>query len=163
MRRLLYTLALPLYLTAGCDARFVDLAEPTPATPGPGPSPDLGGSTPQPGPETVLAAGTFVGRAGHAGRGDGELHRLADGSIEVRFAANFGSSGVPGPVVFLTSRQDMGSSIDMQADVNLGTLKSPSGAQSYAVPAGAEVGRRNVFVYCQPFRVEVAKAALVDR
>ena len=49
-----------------------------------------------------------------------------------------------------------------QADIKLGTLTAFNGAQRIAVPAGAELGRRNVFIYCQPFRVEVAKAALMD-
>ncbi len=108
-----------------------------------------------------LAQGVFVGRAGHAGSGDAVLYRV-QGRVEVRLAANFSSSGVPGPAVFLTSRDSMGNSIDAQADIGLGTLRSASGAQRYLVPLGAELGRRNVFVFCQPFRVEVAKATLVD-
>ena len=125
---------------AGADLAGLDLAEPT---------------------DTLLAKGTFMGRAGHGGSGDGMLYR-AKGGVEVRFAANFTSSGVPGPAVFLTSRDNMGGSIDSQADIALGTLKSTTGAQTYPVPAGADVGRRNVFVYCQPFRVEVSKATLVN-
>ncbi len=125
---------------AGADLAGLDLAEPT---------------------DTLLAKGTFMGRAGHGGSGDGMLYR-AKGGVEVRFAANFTSSGVPGPAVFLTSRDSMGGSIDSQADIALGTLKSTTGAQTYPVPAGADVGRRNVFVYCQPFRVEVSKATLVN-
>jgi len=125
---------------AGADLAGLDLAEPT---------------------DTLLAKGSFMGRAGHGGSGDGMLYR-AKGGVEVRFAANFTSSGVPGPAVFLTSRDNMGGSIDSQADIALGTLKSTTGAQTYPVPAGADVGRRNVFVYCQPFRVEVSKATLVN-
>lgn len=125
---------------AGVDLTGADLAQPT---------------------DVLLAKGSFMGRAGHSGSGDGMLYR-AKGAVEVRFAANFTTSGVPGPAVFLTSRDSMGGSIDSQADISLGTLKSTSGMQVYSVPAGADVGRRNVFVYCQPFRVEVAKATLVN-
>lgn len=158
-------------LLLGCEARFLDQRSGA-NTIGPSqfdaamPPMDLAGrdlagidlATPA---DKLLAMGSFMGRAGHAGSGDGMLYRTP-GGVEVRFAANFTSSGVPGPAVFLTSRDSMGGSIDSQADINLGTLRSTSGAQTYAVPAGADVGRRNVFVYCQPFRVEVAKAALVD-
>ena len=152
-------------LVLGCEARFLDHRLPAEAmfpipADGFGESTDLAGTSPGDA-EKLLAQGMFVGRAGHAGSGDAHLHR-SQGVLEVRFAANFSVSGVPGPAVFLTSRDSMGGSIDAQADVNLGTLRSISGAQSYRLPPGADVGRRNVFVFCQPFRVEVAKAALVD-
>lgn len=132
--------AMPPVDLAGVDLAGVDIAEPT---------------------DTLLAKGSFMGRAGHGGSGDGMLYRTKAG-VEVRFAANFTASGVPGPAVFLTSRDSMGGSIDSQADIALGTLKSTTGAQTYPVPTGADVGRRNVFVYCQPFRVEVSKATLVN-
>ncbi|MFO0572850.1 MAG: hypothetical protein U1A78_02535 [Polyangia bacterium] len=152
-----------LLLLAGCEARFVDLR----VNQGPGPAaplPDLAGIdlAGTGAVEKLLAKGPFTGRAGHAGAGTSQLVRRADGAVEGRFAADFSASNVPGPAVFLTSRTDMGTTLDPVADVNLGTLKAPAGSQVYAVPAGAEEGRRNVFIYCQPFRVEVAKAALVD-
>lgn len=161
--RILRCGVLLLIAVPGCDARFVDLR----SSPGPSPGlplPDLAGVdlSGSPAVEKLLAQGPFTGRAGHAGSGTGQLFRRADGGVEVRFAADFTASNVPGPAVFLTSRADMGSSIDAAADISLGTLKAPSGSQAYAVPAGAEQGRRNVFVFCQPFRVEVAKAALQD-
>lgn len=109
-----------------------------------------------------LAAGTFTGRAGHGGSGSAQLYRRADGVVEVRLLMDFSVTPVPGPAVFLTSRTDMGNTIDPQTDLNLGTLQSASGAQSYAVPTD-DGTRRNVFVFCQPFRVEVAKAALVNK
>lgn len=149
----------------GCDAAFVERRSSLPPQEAPAPL-DLAGfdlngadlaSSAQP-----LARGMFEGRAGHFGSGDGELYRRTDGVLEVRFGANFTSSGVPSPVAYLTSRADMGNTIDPQADVELGIPK-PTGMQSFVVPAGKEVGRRNVFVYCRSFRVEVAKAALVDR
>jgi hypothetical protein len=152
-----------LLLLAGCDARFVDLRSATGPGPGPAsPLPDLAGVDGSGAVEKLLAQGPFTGRAGHAGSGTGQLVRRADGAIEVRFAADFSASNVPGPAVFLTSRADMGTGIDAVTDINLGTLRAPGGSQAYAVPSGAEQGRRNVFIYCQPFRVEVAKAALVD-
>lgn len=165
-------------LVTGCDARFINLCA-APDCPYASPAgadlsapaadlsgADLGGAMPDLsglGPEGVLAAGSFQDRAGHVGSGDAELYRRSDGRVELRLGASFRSSAVPGPAVFLTSRTDMGATIDVQSDINLGTLRSPTGAQSYLVPSGADTGRRNVFVFCQPFRVEVTKAALVDR
>lgn len=157
-------------LLVGCEARFLDQRSANPLVQTPVDAAmapvdlagrDLAGvdlATPV---DKLVAQGSFMGRAGHAGSGDGMLYRTP-GGVEVRFAANFSASGVPGPAVFLTSRDSMGGSIDSQADISLGTLKSTSGMQVYPVPAGADVGRRNVFVYCQPFRVEVAKATLVN-
>lgn len=135
-----YDFAMPPVDLAGVDLIGADLATPA---------------------DKLLSQGSFMGRAGHAGAGDGQLYRTAS-AVEVRFAPNFACSGVPGPAVFLTSRDSMGGGIDTQTDISLGTLRSTSGAQTYVVPPGADVGRRNVFVYCQPFRVEVAKATLTD-
>lgn len=166
------TLALHVTLLAACNAQFVDLrpeserqSTPIPplasATDGGGL--DLGetgdgGDVPS---EVRVAVGSFEGRAGHGGSGGASLVRVGS-DLELRFDADFAVSAVPGPAIFLTSRADMGGSIDAQADIKLGTLTAFNGAQRIAVPAGADVGRRNVFVYCQPFRVEVAKAALMD-
>lgn len=153
-------------LLLGCEARFVDtrpLSERPQATPNDFAfmPPDLVGTDASPlGSE--LAAGTFIGRAGHGGSGSAQLYRRADGVVEVRLLMDFSITPVPGPAVFLTSRTDMGNTIDPQTDLNLGTLQSASGAQSYAVPSD-DGSRRNVFVFCQPFRVEVAKAALVNK
>lgn len=159
-------------LLSGCNAQFVDLRPEservtTPLPPAAGEDggsgvdlagPGDGGTAPT---AMRFAAGMFEGRAGHAGTGGAALYRLG-GAVELRFDAAFAVSGVPAPAIYLTSRADMGGSIDTQADVKIGTLTAFSGAQSIAVPAGAEVGRRNVFIYCQPFRVEVAKAPLQD-
>jgi len=159
MRRLLLCLAL-----CGCEARFTTLCT-EPQCPYAGPvnsdAHDLGAAD-QMDFQGVVAAGPFSGRSGHSSRGGAELYRRADGSLEVRFAADFSVASAAGSAVFLTSRADMGSSLDAQADVNLGDLKTISGAQSYSVPTSAEVGRRSVFVYCLPLRIEMAKAVLVN-
>lgn len=172
--RLWGPVALVLALSgAGCNAQFVDLRPEserasTPIPPagsggdgggsGDGGAVSDGGSSPG---ETRVASGRFEGRAGHGGSGGAALYRVG-GAFELRFDADFTVSAVPGPAIFLTSRADMGGSIDAQADIKLGNLTAFNGAQRIAVPGGAEVGRRNVFIYCQPFRVEVSKAALMD-
>ncbi len=152
-----------------CNAQFVDLRPESERTSSPlptGAAVDGGGLADGGdgggGPAALLlASGRFEGRAGHGGSGGAALYRIG-GSVELRFDSDFTVSAVPGPAIFLTSRADMGGSIDSQADIKLGNLSTFNGAQRIAVPSGAEVGRRNVFIYCQPFRVEVAKAALME-
>jgi hypothetical protein len=159
-------------LVLGCHARFVDLREPGAGSPdqgqGPGPGGPLdlaglgdagdGGATPT---GKVVARGTFEGRAGHGGDGSAELYRSPDGRIEIRLGSDFRTSAVPGPKVILTSREDMGNRIDPQLDIEVAPLASANGPQTYPV-SGGDTGRRNVFIYCKPFSVEVAKAALKD-
>lgn len=160
-------------LSFGCSARFVDERpeeERRPLIPDGGgapiadlpPSGDLGEGA----QGVTLAAGTFVGRAGHGGKGGGSLYRRPDGQIEVRMAQDFGVTGVVGPVVVLTSRQDLGSMLRPQeGDLELGALRSTSGEQGYLVPGGpgGDGGRRVIFIWCKPFTVEIAKAVLEAR
>jgi hypothetical protein len=111
--------------------------------------------------EVTLATGTFVGRAGHFGRGSIHLVRRGNGQVELRFGNDFAVSQCPGPVLYLSSRSSLGAAVDPNADIYLGVLRSYSGAQIYAVlPAGAEVGRPYTWVYDEPFRVEVAMATI---
>lgn len=153
----------------GCHARFVDLRDPATASrdqggPGdPGDAPDLAPSDSDAGPPAgkVLARGLFEGRAGHGGDGSAELYRSPEGRLEIHLGADFRVSAVPGPKVILTSRQDLGTSLDAQLDLEVAPLTSPTGAQTYPV-SGADTGRRNVFIFCKPFSVEVAKAVLKD-
>jgi len=162
------TLILCLSL-AGCDAVFVDnrppellpaadLAQASPAA-------DLAGvdatGLDLAAASMAFARGSFTGRAGHLGEGTGELLRYTDGQVALRFGDDFEASGVPGPVVYLTSRDTMGNQIDPGLDLELGPLAQLSGAQLYAVPGG-DGGRRNAFVYCKPFKVEVARAVLAE-
>jgi hypothetical protein len=113
-------------------------------------------------PEVTLATGTFVGRAGYVGRGSVCLVRRGDGQMELRFASDFAVSECPGPMVYLSSRGSIGHTLDTNMDIHLGALRAFSGAQVYAVPAGAEVGRPFIWVYDTPFRVEVSVAELAE-
>ncbi len=110
----------------------------------------------------VFASGPFAGRGGYNGKGTAELHVDAKGVKQLRFSADFSTSSVPGPVVLLSSRAAIGTSINKSTDLHLGTLKSTSGAQVYNLPAG-DGGRRYAWVYCEPFGVEVARAELKDK
>lgn len=147
-------------LVAGCDARFVDLRPPSRdlATAA---AADLGNDVGDGGgaPGSAFARGSFVGRQGHSGSGTGELVAAAGGSVTVQLDANFSVSPVPGPVLVLTTRDALGTRIDAAAgDLEIAALPSPSGAQSYSV--ASDGGRRNLFVFCKPFGVEVALAVL---
>jgi hypothetical protein len=183
---------LVLGTVGGCDASFVDqrpgegqavdgggldLATATEAGRADGGSAaDLGDATPGadavPGADAaamvdagadpvVFARGDFAGRSGYQGAGRAELVRRGD-VIELRFSDDFATSAVPGPVVVLSNRAEMGSAIRTdQGDVELGVLQATSGAQTYAVPDG-DGGRRYAWVYCKPFGVEVARAMMED-
>ena len=157
---------------AGCDARFTDLrpqlARDGAAAAALGDARDLADAGDLAGADLaavdlaaadpVLARGTFVGRAGHGGMGGAELYRRGDGRVALRFLADFRVTGQVGPVVVLTSRADLGNSLTAE-DLELGDLTAAAGAQEYLLP-GSDGGRRNAFVWCRPFRVEIAKAPL---
>jgi hypothetical protein len=112
-------------------------------------------------PTVVVRRGSFEGRAGHNGSGEVELLRIG-GALELRFADSFSSSGVPGPVVVLSPRDRLGTRLDPAAgDVELGTLQRSRGPQTYPAPPGAEQAAY-VWIFCKPFGVEVARAALSE-
>lgn len=108
--------------------------------------------------EVVLSAGQFV-ELDYEITGTSEVVRLADGSLELRMSPDFRSFAVPGPVVVFSNRDLIGRIIQAD-DLRIGALTSNSGAQSYTVPSGAE-NFRYVFVYCEPFGLEVGRAELL--
>lgn len=111
----------------------------------------------------TFAAGNWEGRTGHFGTGSAQLFRRADGVIELRFSADFATNdGLPGGVVVLSRRESIGSRIDGSAgDLDLGELKVATGTQAYVVPGGDD-GRRYAWVFCEPFGLEIARAAMED-
>ena len=111
----------------------------------------------------LLREGTWTGRSDYQAVGQVSLERAEDGRLELRFSDDFIVSRVPGPVVVLSYRDSIGRGIDPAAgDVDLGRLERSSGAQTYAVPPGAD-DRDFAWVYCEPFALEVARAALEVR
>lgn len=148
-----------LLAAAGCQATFIDYRADAAAHAGADlAGADLGDTDLAGALETVLASGRFEGRDGHAGTGGGRLVRTAAGDVEVRLDPDFSTSSVPGPVVVLSTSDDLGTQLTT-AEQDLGALRSTNGAQAYPVPGG-DSGRRNLFVYCKPFGVEVARAVL---
>jgi len=149
-------------LVAGCSVGFY----------GPAPAPardlagvdlvsavsDLGGAV-----EITLATGSFAKgqqSGGDTGSGAASLVRRADGSEELRLGADFSATPVPAPEVVLTTRAAIGAGgIDTTRDLDLGPLGAATGAQHYALP-GSDGGRRNLFVYCVTYGIDVAVARL---
>lgn len=130
------------------------------ATPGDGGNngPDL-----TPG-DVPIAQGSCAGRATHACTSILALYRTSSGALELRFPSNFNVSTIPAGEVYLSSRSALGSSINpngTSTDVFLGTLQGYTGAQTYAVPAGADVGRPYAWIWCRRLTVEVGVAQLV--
>jgi hypothetical protein len=151
-------------LAGGCGARFVDERPQTLR----GAPEDLGAGQGAPLdlfgldlPRGVLGRGQFVGRAGHFATGGVQLVRQDDGHLLVELDDGFAVTDVPGAEVYLTGRDAMGATIAAD-DLDLGLLRSSLGAQSYLVTPGDAGDRRNVFIYCRPFGLEVAKAGLAS-
>jgi hypothetical protein len=143
-----------LGLSGGCRAAFVDER---PEGARPAGIADVSGVDLS-GPVTV-AEGELRGRAGHLGQGGASLVGYPSGVVELRFDAEFAVSQVSGPVVLLTGRDYIGTSINHDAgDLEIGPLQASAGAQSYFLRNDGD--RRNVFIYCKPYGIEVAKALL---
>ncbi|NJK89547.1 MAG: hypothetical protein HC923_09190 [Myxococcales bacterium] len=95
---------------------------------------------------------------GYAVSGSSDIVRLPDGSLEVRLSADFQiTSGVPGPILFLSSRDRVGRG-GFRADLGdifvADLTRGQRGPASYPVPeeaANAGFG----WIFCEPFSVEM--------
>jgi hypothetical protein len=123
---------------------------------------DLGADDAAPA-DVLLSQGPCSGRAGHACSGIITLYRTPGDALQLRFPSNFSVTPIPAGEVYLSSRSALGSTIDPNTDVFLGTLQAFTGAQSYAVPAGAEVGRPYAWIWCRRVTVEVGVALLTPQ
>lgn len=132
---------LTLFLLAGCGGG------PSPTGPSTPPPPAAPAPTPSAGP-TVLRRATVMGANGHAAGGTAEIVRSGGAfSLELRddFRIDTGSIDV-----YLANQQDRVTG----ADLNLGDLRSRTGAQSYTL-ADDGSGFRYVLLWCRPFRVPI--------
>ena len=169
-------LALALLVgTVGCEAAFKDLSSASNETMEDGGvdgGVDAGSDSGLPdagdmdmdmdaGPSSVVAMGPWEGESGYSASGTVSVVE-ANGQRRLEFDEDFDSSGVPGPFVVVSTRDNLSNGVSaVMGDVTIAALMSRSGAQSYDVPS--EVGEFNyVWVYCQPFTVEVARAELTD-
>jgi hypothetical protein len=134
------------------------------------PSPDAGSMT-DGGPVAADAGsaapaalvGTFEGRSGYDAAGTATL-RSAGGALELVLSDDFASAAVPGPVVVVTARPAIGTALT-DADTVVARLDgdSISGGNTFDVPLAAAPEPAHVFIYCEPFGVETARAALEPR
>jgi hypothetical protein len=148
---------------AGCGARYTSLLDG--GNDAAVAAPDLGdgdmqgvGSSPQ-----LVAAGTFIKgqqNGGDTGSGSATLVLDSGGSERAVFGDDFASTRVPAPEVVLSSRPAIGAGGIQPGDLDLGPLQSASGGQAYALPPEGDGGRRNLFVYCVTFGVDVAVARM---
>lgn len=132
-------------------------ATPTPTTAPPPPAPTATPvpSAPAPG---VISQGAFRdGEPGHTGSGTARIVRDAEGQLFLRFE-NFSVTNGPDLRVYLSTTDGYGGS-----PLELGKLKATDGNQNYAIPAGVDVSAfRSALIWCEPFRVLFAIAALEE-
>jgi Electron transfer DM13 len=93
----------------------------------------------------------------HSTTGEAAIVRLADGR---RFLTLTSFDTSPGPDLRVRLAPD--GSFDGGADgaVDLGALKGNRGDQQYAVPAGVDIARRTVVIWCRAFSVAFGSARL---
>ncbi len=161
------------FLVAGCEARFESLSAGSPpvaiADAGVSDSgmPDAGlsdaGQDDGGANESVeFSQGTWEGRSGYRASGSVSLWRAPDDSGFVQFGDDFEATSVPGPFVVVSTRDSLSGGVQSNlGDQLLGPLQSIAGSQTYQIPTGA-ASLRYAWVYCQPFTVEVARAALIE-
>jgi hypothetical protein len=114
--------------------------------------------TPAPSPSTVvLRSAQIRGANGHSAAGTAEIVRAGTAhSLELRSDFRIDSGNTD---VYLARG---GNTVDMGSDLNLGSLRSLTGAQSYPMPDdGAQY--RYVILWCRPFRIPIGVGELVAR
>lgn len=89
-------------------------------------------------------------------RGTASLVELGSGGLQVEFGSDFVVSDGPDIQVYVSSTSTVSSS-----SVNLGLVKSKSGAQTYEVPSSVNYGSVNyVIIHCVSFNVTFGQAAI---
>ena len=138
---------------AGCGGGSGSPTNPTPgptpaATPTPGPPPAATPTPPPaPGPVTLRSA-AMNGANGHSGGGTAKIVQDG-GQYRLEFSSSFRVSGAGSSDVYLTnSTRGVGNGL------NLGNLRSGSGAQSYPMPNDGG-GYRYVLIWCRPFTIPI--------
>lgn len=100
--------------------------------------------------------GVFTGANKHTVTGSYHLVSSGNGNA-VSLGADFVLDGAPDPYVVL-SPTDKG---DATGALNLGRLQKPKGAQSYAIPAGTNLGAfSHVLIYCKKYNATLGDSPL---
>ena len=130
----------------------------TDATPAPAPAPVTAPAT----APKVLAEGHFHdGQPGHHGTGTARVTQ-AGTAAEVALVGFKGTAG-PDLHVWLVAKDDPKKERDVTSakTLDLGALKSASGDQTYAVPAGTDLSQyKSVVIWCKSFGVLFSAAPL---
>lgn len=176
-------LLLPCLALVGCDAIYTDLRPDSPpvdaglasadAAPADafadggvadaGLDRDAGPETDAGAPSAITLVGAFEGRGGYDAAGTATL-QSTDTGLELVFSEDFASAAVPGPVVVVTPRSAIGTSLTA-ADTVVARLDSGSirGANRFDVELAEPPSPAYVFIYCEPFGVETARAVMEPR
>ena len=100
------------------------------------------------------ATGSFVGASGHVTSGTASVFWTGSQWV-VSLGSDFSQDGAPDPVVGLGN-----GAYDPAA--KLGPLQSNTGAQTYPLPAGLDIGDYlQVYIWCEQFSVPLGVADLV--
>lgn len=109
---------------------------------------------------SAIATGRFTGLRNYEVSGGVTLEACAVG-YKLRFDSDFDSDSIPGPVVLLSTRDDVTNDISPErGDVELGELTSRGGEQEYFGTVGDPNGFTRAWVYCKPFTVAVGVATI---
>jgi hypothetical protein len=103
-----------------------------------------------------VARGRFSSHE-HETSGDAAIVRLADGR---RFLTLTSFDTSPGPDLRVRLAPDDSSDGGSEGAVDLGALKGNRGDQQYALPAGVDISRRRVVIWCRAFSVPFGSATL---
>ena len=106
--------------------------------------------------EALTRSGEIQGLNGYRASGSVALTTNTDGSLQLEFSDNFSIQNGPGLYVYLSN-----SSNGVAGGIELGDLRSTSGADTYEIPAGVAINDFDfVILYCKPFGVGFGTAAL---
>ena len=108
-----------------------------------------------------LARGAFQDADNfHKGSGQALIYRLADGGLLLRFE-EFRVTNGPDLHVLLAQNAEPKRRDELGDYIDLGSLKGNVGSQNYLLDAGTDIDRfGSVVIYCMPFHVVFATAAL---
>ncbi|MEM6973711.1 MAG: DM13 domain-containing protein [Pseudomonadota bacterium] len=108
----------------------------------------------EPGPDArVTARGSFVGKSNHVTTGHARVV-FDQGRVLIELEEDFTFDGAPDPKVGLGND-------GFDAESIIAPLRSNSGRQLYALPAGLDIGRyREVWIWCERFSVPLGVAEL---
>ncbi len=106
---------------------------------------------------TNVRIGEFRGINGYRAEGNAELIE-SNGVLTLELLENFSTSNGPDLYLYLSNSES-----SINGGIEVGALRSNSGADSYTVPSGITFSQYDhVIIYCKPFGVGFATAALED-